>query len=272
MYVFGGIVSSYPAQDTHKIDLATLEWSGEIITSGTKPTARYYHTSVSYDKYMYVFGGTYDGTGFNDTHRLDLTNNAWSGGLDVSGTKPVGRNTVACVYGNYMYVFGGYTTAFVNDLHRLNLDTLAWSGALGPTGTPPSIRCGHSVVTYGNYMYVFGGYAGAAPYYNDLHRLNLDTLVWSGALSPTGTPPGTRYFHQSAVYGRYMYVFGGNNASGTDPHRIDLDNLVWSGALTCSGTPAAYRTAHTGVTWNDGFYIFSGSSQNNDLHRLQGLM
>ena len=160
---------------------------------------------------------------------IDPKTNTWSGALSPSGTPPSARHThTAIVYGNYMYVFGGYDGSTpLNDLHRLNLDTLTWSGALSPSGTPPSARRGHTAIVYGNYMYVFGGYDGSS-LFNDLHRLNLDTLTWSGALSPSGTPPAVRAYHTAVIYANYMYVFDGYTGSSNydDLHRTDLSTVA----------------------------------------------
>jgi hypothetical protein len=117
-------------------------------------------------------------------------------------------------------------------------------------------------------MYVFGGIDGS--YRNDVHRLNLDTLTWSGALSPSGTPPSPRWAHSAVVYGNYMYVFGGHDGSNkNDFHRLNLDTLTWSGALSPSGTPPSPRWAHRAVVYGNYMYVFGGyvSGFSNDLHR-----
>jgi hypothetical protein len=70
MYIFGGYDGSR-YNDTHRLNLDALEWSGELSTEGTKPTDRSAHTAVVYGNYMYIFGG-YDGSNYNDTHELTL--------------------------------------------------------------------------------------------------------------------------------------------------------------------------------------------------------
>jgi len=248
----------------------TNQWSGALSPSGTPPTARYAPTSVIYGDYMYVFGGS-DGSGKNDLHRLDLTTLTWSGALSPSGTPPTARaHHTSVIYGDYMYVFGGSDGSCKNDLHRLDLTTLTWSGALSPSGTPPTVRYCHTSVIYGNYMYVFGGIDNSSNK-NDLHRLDLTTLTWSGALSPSGTPPTDRRNHTSVIYGNCMYVFDGyGNSNKNDLHRLDLTTLTWSGALSPSGTPPTARNVHTSVIYGDYMYVFGGhdGSHKNDLHRL----
>ena len=57
--VFGGF-STELNNELHKLDLTSDTWSGEISTTGTKPTARRYLPSVVYGDFMFVFGGQAD--------------------------------------------------------------------------------------------------------------------------------------------------------------------------------------------------------------------
>jgi len=109
MYVFGGFDGTYMFNDTHRLNLTTLEWSGALITTGTKPSERRDFCYCVSDGYMYVWGG-YDWSYKQDTHRLNLTTLEWSGELVTTGTKPSARNTASAVVSDgYMYVFGGYS-------------------------------------------------------------------------------------------------------------------------------------------------------------------
>jgi len=97
------------------------------------------------------------------------------------------------------------------------------------------------------------------------------TNQWSGALSPSGTPPTARGGHTSVIYGDYMYVFGGHDGTlKNDLHRLDLTTLTWSGTLSPSGTPPTARYNHTSVIYGNYMYVFGGfsGSRKNDLHRL----
>ena len=97
----------------------------------------------------------------------------------------------------------------------------------------PSTRRQHSAELYGTYIYIFGGYRGSN--LNDLHTLNISNpsaLAWSGALSPSGTPPTARYGHSAKIVGDYMYVFGGFTTVYTnDLHSLNLTTTAWSGAF-----------------------------------------
>ena len=47
------------------------------------------------------------------------------------------------------------------------------------TGTPPSGLWGGGCASIGKDLYCFGGGSGFTSYYNDLHKLNLETFQWS---------------------------------------------------------------------------------------------
>ena len=84
----------------------------------------------------------------------------WSGKL-YCGTNPrtlFGHTSV--IYGNFMYIFGGYTVSgnsyYGNYTYKLDLINLVWSSELVCSGTKPVIRDYHTSVVYNNYMYIFG--------------------------------------------------------------------------------------------------------------------
>jgi hypothetical protein len=131
-----------------------------------------------------------------------------------------------------MVVFGGWRSGTnFNDVWELSLaGTPVWT-ELTPSGTPPSVRRFHSAIydPVRDRMVVFGGYTGDG-YLNDVWALSLaGTPAWT-ELTPSGTPPHTRY-RQSAIYDPLrdrMVVFGG--------YRSAFLNEVW--ALSLAGTPA----------------------------------
>ena len=84
---------------------------------------------------------------------------------------------------------------------------------------------------------VFGGSNGSQ-YYNDVHQYIFTSGSW---VQPTiqGTPPSPRANHAAAVVGGKLYVFGGNDESGTilgDAYTLDLGTWEW--AVLPGGPPA----------------------------------
>ena len=233
--------------------------------TGTPPVARLLHGACFNNGRMYIVAGN-DGTSYlNDVNYLDLTTMAWSGTVSCTGTPPSGRYGFAyALDGNNFYVFSGDpNTTFPTDVHRLDLSTHAWSGALSCTGTPPVGRWISNGIVDDGFLYVFGGRNNSGSPLNDVHRLNLSTLAWSGALSCTGTPPAVRSGPTSVVDTSHnMYVYGGTydgTTYYTDVHKLDLSTLAWSGALSCTGTahPGSYEAV--GVYSHDNkMYLLAG--------------
>lgn len=73
------------------------------------PARRYGHTMVSYDRHLYVFGGSADSTLSNDLHCFDLDTQTWSTILPAAeSVVPSGRLFhAAAVVDDAMFVFGG---------------------------------------------------------------------------------------------------------------------------------------------------------------------
>jgi N-acetylneuraminic acid mutarotase len=64
----------------------------------------------------------------------------------------------ACIYGNFMYIFGGRSNDNVklNDTWKINLSSLDWE-EIGYANLPPIERSGHSCDIIGKYMIIYGG-------------------------------------------------------------------------------------------------------------------
>jgi hypothetical protein len=171
-----------------------------------------------------------------------------------------------------MVVFGGGSdSGYLNDVWALSLAGAPTWTQLTPSGTPPIPRFLHSAIydPGRDRMVVFGGYSGSG-YLNDVWVMSLaGTPVWWD-LTPSGTPPSTRYGH-SAIYDPVrdrMVVFGGCYYSTGSPYYL---NNVWALSLaetptwtqlTPSGTPPSGRLAHSAIydPVRDRMVVFGGYS------------
>lgn len=215
---------------------------------------------------MIVFGG-YPGSG-NDVWALSLSGTpAWTQ-LTPTGTPPSGRYYHSAIYvpvGDYMVVFGGWSSGYRNDVWALVLTgTPAWV-KLAPVGAPPG-RADHTAVydPVRNRMVVFGGWNGTVSF-NDSWALSLGiTPTWT-QLTPSGTVPSARSTH-SAIYDPMrdrMVVFGGySSVYCNDVWALSLSDATAWAQLTPSGTLPSARADHSAIydPVRDRMVIFAGSS------------
>ena len=184
----------------------TPTWT-QLSPSGGPPAVRENHTAV-YDagsNRMMVFGGTANGSFFNDVWALSNANglggaSAWTQ-ISPSGTPISSRAGHTAVYqagANRMIVFGGANASgsIVNDVWALsNANGLsgasAWS-QIFPAGTSPVARDEHTAVydAGSSRMIVFAG-ASAVASLNDTWVLNLlgygatTTTTLTSSLNPS---------------------------------------------------------------------------------------
>ncbi|XP_033223341.1 leucine-zipper-like transcriptional regulator 1 [Belonocnema kinseyi] len=114
MFVFSGQSGAKITNSLFQFHFREKRWtriSAEHILRGAPPppARRYGHTMVSFDRHLYVFGGTADSTLPNDLHCYDLDTQTWNIVLPSADSQiPSGRLFhAAAVIGEAMFIFGG---------------------------------------------------------------------------------------------------------------------------------------------------------------------
>ncbi|PBC32352.1 Leucine-zipper transcriptional regulator [Apis cerana cerana] len=114
MFVFSGQSGAKITNSLFQFHFREKRWtriSTEHILRGAPPppARRYGHTMVSFDRYLYVFGGAADSTLPNDLHCYDLDTQTWNIILPSADSQvPSGRLFhAAAVIGEAMFIFGG---------------------------------------------------------------------------------------------------------------------------------------------------------------------
>ena len=109
--MFGGQDGSSNFNDAWTFNLTSYTWTLLTIT-GTKPSARGWHSSILYNGQMVVFGGYVSDTDrLKDTWTLDLAIHSWHE-LITGGTKPNVRSSHLSIVNNgQMVMFGGMMVA-----------------------------------------------------------------------------------------------------------------------------------------------------------------
>jgi hypothetical protein len=222
--------------------------------------ARYGHSSVAYNGYLYVIGGI-SSTSFND-----CTVALYCNGVQYA---PINSNGTIGAW-HYTHANTDDSTTFV-------------AGFTQP-------RYGHTSVVYNGYLYVIGGLSGTSAndctatsnYCNGVQYAPINSNGTVGTWSYTTSFTAARQHHSSVAYNDYLYVIGGIgntsqdcsptcngtqyaaiNANGTIGTWHYTDTSVDRGAgATFSAGFTWPRYGHTSVAYNGYLYVIGGFSSN----------
>ncbi|KYR01534.1 hypothetical protein DLAC_01527 [Tieghemostelium lacteum] len=140
----------------------------------------------------------------------------------------------------------------------------------------------HTSGAVGEKIYIFGGFDGQSTNF-DLAVFNTANRSWSNIPKEFigGKSPVSRTNHASAVVGKNVYIFGGNNndESGRyqvldDLHCLNTETMVWSQPDVTGDKPCA-RSGHCMTAIGSKLYLFGGGVWNesdgwvekfNDIH------
>jgi hypothetical protein len=238
IYLTGGSNNNVPGSGQSSVYYAKVNSDGTLgswITSANPisvagATIRSQHTSVAYNGYLYVIGGS-DGSSFKDyVHYSKLNPDGSNGPWTATNTLsiPAGRHT-SVVANGYLYVIGADSTNG-KAVQYAKLNTDGTTGTWSTTTALPGARYGAGVAVENGYVYLYGGDDNVitARYKNTYFApLNSDGTVgtWScqgNATDCTGTTPvnSTDIPAASGGYSNtimskngYIYAIGGYSGS-----------------------------------------------------------
>lgn len=227
-------------------------------------TARYCHTSVAYNGYMYVIGGYQSATPhyLNDVQFAPINANGTVGTWTATTSFTTARAYHTSVaYNGYIYVIGGYGGTHYNDVQYAPVQSDGTLGTWSTTSAFGTPRRTHKSVVYNGYLYILGGFAGGTTYFNDVQfaPINADGTV--GAWATTTSFTTGRYGHTSVTYDGFLYVIGGYSGvymSDVQFARIHADGTVGTWAFTTS--LAVPHFTSTSLAYNGYLYVIGGSS------------
>ncbi|GAM22383.1 hypothetical protein SAMD00019534_055580 [Acytostelium subglobosum LB1] len=218
IYVFGGCTYIANIDSTtftyHNsmlmYDLEKNQWTVKERGSNV-PMPRYAHTATDIgNNRLLIFGGFDGHRYYDDVNIYDTVHNTWSQ-PQTHGNAPSPRYAhSATMVGKHLYVFGGLgENAFYNDMYCLDVATLTWTH-VQTVCDPPHARTFHTANLYssGLKLYLFGG-RHKTTHFNDLYIFNVDSRVWTPAIT-TGSPMiGPLANHAAVFVDKNLYIFGG---------------------------------------------------------------
>lgn len=159
------------------------------------PPARNQAVLASTGSKIYLFGGVNNGVNLQDLWEYTPSTDTWE--KKVNGQAI--RQICAVGVGNFIYVFGGYTTAVQKSLRRYDTINNVWVILTDA----PVARAAGGITAIGNKLYIFGGSGTGST--NDLWCYDIVTNTWGQLASGSAN----RYAYGLASLGNKLYVYGG---------------------------------------------------------------
>ena len=144
-------------------------------------------------------------------------------------------------------------------LYAFDIDTHTWFKPR-VSGTVPEERSYHSACVLGKVMYIHGGNNQRPGIYNDIHKLDTTTMVWS-LINTRGTPPPMSSHHSATIIGTKMFVFGGGGDQWIQNYNnirvFDTESNTWLSTPSAQLLPEQ-RRGHSSFAYNGELYIVGG--------------
>ncbi|OGX16589.1 MAG: hypothetical protein A2166_01560, partial [Omnitrophica WOR_2 bacterium RBG_13_41_10] len=225
-------------------------------------TARGLHSSVAYNGYLYVIGGS--GAFVISTVQYASINDIQGalGSWAIISSFPTIRSLHSSVaYNGYLYVIGGY--AGVSDITFSSIEyaPINADGSLGSWSSTTSLTTGRyspASVAYNGYLYVMGGWNGT----NAISNVEYAPIYYDGTIGswlPTSPLVVARRLHSSVAYNGYLYVTGGT-LSSVEYAPINANGTVESWLPTTTLPESLSQNAS--VAYNGYLYVLGGTSSN----------
>ncbi|KAJ8963935.1 hypothetical protein NQ314_005266 [Rhamnusium bicolor] len=178
----------------------------------------YGHTAVVYGDKVYIWGGRNDRASCSTLFCFDTVWHCWTA-PKTTGNIPPGRDGhTACMWKNYMFIFGGYeedSDAYARSVYSLDLDKMHWSyihttvivqlQEIYPLGEEATQH-----LYIAKKMYIFGGYNSVIEqHFNDMYEFNPETHVWK-KLNCLGKNPCERRRQACVAVGDRIFFFWRN--------------------------------------------------------------
>lgn len=302
--------STYHYTDELWVYNSITEVWDRMLTKGDIPPKVSGCCALIHENNLYTFGGYQSvhepetGTS-NKLYRLDLITKTWKRIVPI-GLQPVPCDKLAgWVYKNKLYFFGGFGPTPIgmqaypfkhivevsteqtiwprgwnNQLVAYNIEEDCWEWPV-TKGPIPSPRAAHAADITGSRVYLFGGRLKQIRN-NELHCLNMETMMWSGNLTEMvdtnrEIPEGRTWHTFTFVTPNQAVLYGGlsqHNVVLSDCWKLNMDSskdgirweriklkknlpLLWHMAVYSSATNELLiegglkRSILASVTWRD---------------------
>ena len=199
IYIFGGqtYYQTNPYTYTDTIEVVDVD-NASVSYLPSNPIPTEYAGSATWNNKIYIFGGSQNGAYSDLFYEFDPTNNIW---IQLP-YMPEEKQTDGEIVDGILYVFGGYNGSASNRIDAYDIQNNEWSFI----GYMPTGISAHHTTISGQYIWLIGDYDNldfVAVFNTETYEFNqLNTNI-------TG-----RRHCGTEVIGNYLYVYGGNIATG----------------------------------------------------------
>ncbi len=234
--------------------------TGTYQTLANLPVLLAFHTSLTYNGYLYIIGGDNNGTITSTVYSAKINADGTIGGWSTLNTLPAVRYGFAAAIGNgYIFVAGGDNgSGAISTVYSAKINDNGTIGSWNTLNTLPALTSSFSAVTYNGYLFVAGGYNGS--YLSTVYSAPINGNGTIGSWATLNTLPALTRNHAMATYNGYLFVIGGD-VSGTG-----AVSTVYSTSFKPDGTIGTWATlntlpqatnGHSAIVYN-GYLIVSG--------------
>ena len=229
LFIFGGRHSVDMKDDTlddlHSFDVDLGQWTEHKRSSEEEawPEKRSYHSMVSHDDQLFVFGGCGDVGRYNNLWQFDCSNKKWKKLAAADDEQLPGRGGCGLAFiNNRIWVFGGFCGRELGDVASFDLAKETWQYFSTAKISP------RSVFAFGNiddWLVGHGGeqnpselgHAAAGEFADDLVLVKTSTNEENQSMETKRIEfeevvGGKRGWHAGTTIGQTFYVFGGNQS------------------------------------------------------------
>ena len=142
IYIFGGTDGQQSRNDLFVLNRITKNLTA-IVTEGTPPTPRSFHSATPVSQSVVVFGGCHISGNktelLNDCYAFHLSRRVWRK-LTIAGIPPSPRASHSAILVDHrtIAIFGGFDgKSFLTDIHLFDLVEMKWREIEPPGGSPP---------------------------------------------------------------------------------------------------------------------------------------
>lgn len=244
--VFGDTWRIVPRLSISTNDIEAFVAEHVEVVNENNPPARVGHASVLCGNAYIVYGGdTVDtdahGNPDNNFYMFNINNKKYTVPLHILN-KPQGRygQLLGAVLlsnaSSRLYLFGGqlendvYNDLYFFELTSFKLPQASWELVLPLNGVKPPPLTNHSMAVYKTRIYVFGGVYNNEKVSNDVWCFDTNKNKWLQVYTLGDVPPPVNE-HSACIVGDNLYVYGGNDFSGTiydSLHCLNLHSLKWT--------------------------------------------